>query len=201
MLRLDANTLVLMRGGDVLGSALSFSVGSGEGRVIKGRNGRGKTTLLRTLLGLCPPHSGSVRLCHQADPTTALSIPLHAHFVGHQTALKLNLTVEENLCFWAEFTGAPCPTTLFLDQDILGLARLWTLPVGVLSSGQRRRVALGRLKVSLRPIWILDEPTVGLDEASCKKLEAMIRTHLADGGLVIAATHLDLDIPLPVLEL
>ncbi len=116
------------------------------------------------------------------------------HYLGHLDALKTALTLEETLAFWMRFLGAGAPSEAGIEAalDAVGLADLIDLPAGYLSAGQRRRLAIARLLVAPRPIWLLDEPTAALDAASEATLGRLMAAHLAGGGLILAATHLTL---------
>jgi heme exporter protein A len=105
--------------------------------------------------------------------------------------MKTVMTVEENLAFWRDFLG---PGRRGLDEalEMVGLEAIGHLPFGYLSTGQRRRAALARLLVSDRPVWLLDEPTSGLDAASITRFSGIMRRHLEDGGIIVAATHVPL---------
>ncbi len=190
-MRLIADNLSGERGGRTVFSGVALSLGEGESLVVTGPNGSGKSTLLRVVAGLLPEASGSVRVegGGEAFPTVASA----SHYLGHLNAMKPALTVAENLRFWREFCGSPD-----LDvQDALatvGLGTIGHLPYGYLSTGQRRRAAIAKLLVSRRPVWLLDEPTVGLDKESEAKFSALMVAHLAGGGIVVAATHLPLGI-------
>ncbi|MGQ0673546.1 MAG: heme ABC exporter ATP-binding protein CcmA [Hyphomicrobium sp.] len=194
-MQLIVDDLTQRRGGRRVIDGLSFRVSSGEALVLLGANGTGKTTLMRTLAGFLAPDSGSVRLDGGIADTP---VGEQCHFVGHLNGLKSNLTVAENLVFWAEYlTGQPLPSIDGRVVDALeafaigGLARI---PAGYLSAGQKRRVALARLLVVERPLWLLDEPTASLDTASAKQVSRAITAHTASGGLAIVATHLPLDL-------
>jgi heme exporter protein A len=184
-MRLSAVDLACHRGGRDVFAGVSFAVASGEALTITGRNGAGKSSLLRTVVGLVRITQGSFAV-EGGDPE--LSIAEQAHYLGHQDALKPSLSVAENLQFWAGFLGArgvdtqPC-------LDAVGLDELADLPAAYLSAGQRRRLSIARLLAVKRPIWLLDEPTSSLDAAAQDRLAAFMRTHLAEGGLILAATH------------
>ena len=183
---LVVEALSVARGGVPLLDGVSFALGAGEALLLRGPNGVGKTTLLRTVAGLQPPLAGAVRV---EDDAVALA--------GHADGVKAQFTVAENLAFWSRiFGGAPVAPAL----DALGLASLADRPARDLSAGQRRRLGLARLLVTGRPLWLLDEPSVSLDAGSVERLTAMLETHLAGGGAALVSTHLPLG-ALPSLDL
>ena len=184
-MRLTAVDLHCHRGGRDVFSGLGFAVGAGEALIVTGRNGAGKSSLLRTVAGLVQLTRGRLEL-EGGDPE--LSIAEQAHYLGHQDALKPALSVGENLAFWAGFFGAPRPD-LPQALEAVGLAALIRLPAAYLSAGQRRRLSIARLVVVKRPIWLLDEPTSTLDLSAQDRLSGLMQAHLAEGGLILAATH------------
>jgi heme exporter protein A len=190
---LEARSVAAFRGDHLVFEDVSFRLEPGAALVLTGRNGSGKTTLLRLLAGLMPPAAGDVRW----DGEDALSdLPAHGlrlAYLGHQDALKLGLTPVENLSLWAR--GRDRPDAIETALEAVGLADLAQLPARMLSAGQRRRVAIARLLVTRAPLWLLDEPTTALDAASVAKLGEMAASHRAAGGIVVAATHLDLPLP------
>ncbi len=189
-MQLSANNLVCHRGGRTVFSGLSFTVAGGEGLLLEGPNGTGKTSLLRILAGFGAIENGTLELEGADDE---LTIGQRAHYLGHQNALKLALSVEENLAFWAHFMGQPVTSGAITDHlGAFNLARLSSYSAGLLSAGQKRRLALSRLELVPRPIWLLDEPSVGLDAASCNLLADAMSRHMAAGGLLIASTHTNL---------
>jgi heme exporter protein A len=183
-LRLTVHDLACRRSGRLIFEGLSFSLGGGGALAVTGRNGAGKSTLLAILAGRLQAEAGTVALEGAGERT----LPECLHLVGHREALKTALTAEENLAFAARLLGAPALQPAEALERV-GLAHAARLPVAYLSAGQRRRVALARLLVARRPVWLLDEPTAALDATSQGTLQAMMGEHLADGGLIVAATH------------
>jgi heme exporter protein A len=193
-LKLLIEALSVMRGHRYVLHNLSFAIGPGEAIVLTGPNGAGKTTLIRTIAGLIRPESGQIEL-QGGSPN--LDLAEQCHMVGHLNAVKATLTVEENIAFWERFLDTTsrkgiAHTTIPAVLERMGLASIADLPAGYLSAGQRRRLALARLLVAERPVWLLDEPTVSLDTASRDFLAGIIREHVAGKGIVIAATHVPL---------
>jgi heme exporter protein A len=186
---IEAQALAAFRGERLVFRDLSFRVERGGALVLAGPNGSGKSTLLRLLAGLVRPAAGSLLW----DGGDALAdLPEHARrlaYVGHLDAVKPGLTVAENLSFAAR--GAAVGAAL----EALGLEALAGLPARMLSAGQKRRLALCRLALSTAPLWLLDEPTLGLDAASVERFGALLARHRAAGGIVVAATHLPLPLP------
>ena len=187
---LTARGLAVFRGERLVFRDLGFSVSAGGALVLAGPNGSGKSTLLRLLAGLVRLAAGEL-LWDGAD--TLADIAAHARlvaFAGHADAVKPGLTVAENLRFIASLSGGSVADALAL----VGLSPLADLPARMLSAGQKRRLALARLPLANRPLWLLDEPTLGLDAASIDRFGAMLRDHRAGGGLIVTATH----VPLPL---
>jgi heme exporter protein A len=177
------------RGDNVLFDNLGFAITRGEALVITGPNGAGKSTLLRILAGLLAADSGEFVLL--GDDGAALPVSEFAHYLGHRNAMKRELRVQENLSFWKSFQRSDNGEGLSVDEAIeqVGLTGVAHLPFGYLSAGQQRRIALARLLVSRRPLWLLDEPTAALDKRSDRLFADLVRQHLEAGGLAIAATH------------
>ena len=173
--------LSLSRGGRVLFEELSFAAASGAYVEVQGSNGSGKTSLLRAIAGLLRPSAGEIAIEGADEPSLAL------HYVGHANALKREASVREHLHYWAGLFGGS-PSEDFVAQ-MLDLARVMALPVRVLSQGQARRLALARLIVAPRPVWLLDEPAAALDDAGKAVLNELIASHRASGGIVLAAVH------------
>jgi heme exporter protein A len=190
---LEARSVAAFRGDHLVFEDVSFRLEAGAALVLTGRNGSGKTTLLRLLAGLMPPAAGDV--LWQGEDALA-DLPAHGlrlAYLGHQDALKLGLTPLENLSLWAR--GRDRSEAIETALEAVGLADLAQLPARMLSAGQRRRVAIARLLVTRAPLWLLDEPTTALDAASVVKLGEMAAAHRAGGGILVAATHLDLPLP------
>jgi heme exporter protein A len=184
-MQLFADNLACVRGGREVFRNLSFALPGGEALLVTGRNGAGKSSLLRAIAGLVRLTAG--RLALDGGDAEA-TIGEQAHYLGHQDALKTALSVSENLQFWADYLGgradAAAPALAAVD-----LARLADLPAAYLSAGQRRRLSIARLVAVKRPLWLLDEPTSALDAASQVRLSELMRAHLAGGGMIVAATH------------
>ena len=189
-MRLVAEGLSAKRGEDLIFQDISFEIASGEALVVKGANGSGKSTLLRVLAGLLPAHSGAAKLLAAAQPVERVSEA--AHYLGHRNAMKRELTVEENLTFWQSFLGdfaGGAGLSVVEAVEAVGLGGIAHLPFGYLSAGQQRRMAMAKLLVSWRPVWILDEPTAALDAAAETMFAGLVMAHLSRGGIAIAATH------------
>jgi heme exporter protein A len=189
-MRLSANDLVCVRGGREVFAGVGFSLAAGEALAVTGRNGSGKSSLLRMIAGLLRAVSGRLAL-EGGDPER--NIAEQAHYLGHQDALKPSLTVAENLRFWSDYLGparrAGAQTLPEAALAATGLEALARLPAAYLSAGQRRRLSVARLLAVHRPIWLLDEPHAALDAAAQVRLAEIMREHLDQGGLIVAAVH------------
>lgn len=183
-LALSAENLACRRGGRLVFEDLSFSLGNGEAIALTGRNGAGKSSLIAMICGRLRPAGGSLRI----DGAGETPLPELIHLVGHRDGLKTALTARENLEFAQALLGEASASA---EEALaaVGLPHVAALPVGYLSAGQRRRVALARLLVSRRPLWLLDEPTSALDTAAQAMLVGLMRQHLMQGGAILAATH------------
>ncbi len=180
-MELSVTDLAVARGGVAVLAGIGFRVSAGGALVLRGPNGIGKTTVLRTLAGLQPPLAGQVSLS-----------PEEMAYGGHADAVKSMLTVAENLSFWAQVhgTGDIAPALRAFDLDTLALRVAQNL-----SAGQKRRLGLARLILTGRRVWLLDEPTVSLDAASVALFGQVLRGHLEAGGMALLASHTDLGLP------
>ncbi|MFZ2030650.1 MAG: heme ABC exporter ATP-binding protein CcmA [Vitreimonas sp.] len=177
---LTVHDLAIARGGRVLFEALSFAVQSGGYAEIRGANGSGKTSLLRAIAGFLKPRAGQITFANVEEPSGAL------HYLGHLNGLKPAASVGAHACYWGGLLGGGD------DRDALervGLRRIADLPARALSQGQARRLALARLLVAPRPIWLLDEPAAALDANGRTMLSEIIASQRAVGGVVLAAVH------------
>ncbi|MGL4543422.1 MAG: heme ABC exporter ATP-binding protein CcmA [Polymorphobacter sp.] len=172
------------RGGQLLFERLDLRLEPGAALQVEGRNGAGKSSLLRILAGLLRPVAGRV------------INPFRIGWAGHELALKPSMRLRDELSHWARLDGRG-PEAVAAALAAFDLAPLADLPVGVLSSGQKHRAGLARAHASGAELWLLDEPGVGLDGASLARLAAAMRAHRAAGGLVIAATHGDIGLDAP----
>lgn len=188
-MQLTATGLRCERGGRTVFRDVSLSLKAGEMMQLTGPNGSGKSSLLRLIAGLNETVGGRLEL---EGGHGDLSIGQQAHYIAHQEAVKAALTVSENLSFWTNFLGGDGDVDTALAA--FDLSRLVGFPAGLLSAGQKRRLALARLVLVPRVLWLLDEPSVGLDTASQQRLAAVMDSQLARGGMIIAATHVPLGI-------
>ncbi len=186
---LRAFGLALSRGDTKLAQNLDLSLDPREAILLTGHNGAGKTTLLRALAGFVRPDAGRVEINGQPLSETAGE---QVGWLGHTDGLKPAETVRQSLAFWMRVQGggkiSPLPTLRALDMD-----RWIDRPTGRLSRGQQRRIALARVILSNRPIWLLDEPAGPLDGQGRTRLAEQVQAHRSKGGSVIAATHQVLD--------
>ena len=189
-MKLSGRGIRCVRGGREVFSGLDFVISSGEALAVTGANGSGKTSLLRMIAGLLALSGGSIGL---DSGEGELTLAEQAHYLGHRDAMKPALSVLENLSFWRNFLGGEAfDAGQSLEQ--VGIAHASHLPAAYLSAGQRRRLSIARLIAVRRPIWLLDEPTSALDAAGQTLFTAVMRDHLARGGIIIAATHAPLGI-------
>ncbi|HKU85597.1 MAG TPA: cytochrome c biogenesis heme-transporting ATPase CcmA [Casimicrobiaceae bacterium] len=192
---LEAERLTAQRGHATLFADVSLAVRGGSALVVTGRNGSGKTTLLRMLAGLTAPVAGEIRWRRSVTRPFDVRLRAAVAFNGHLPALKDELTAEENLAQWVSLGDRPPASAAIRDAlAAVALERRRSLPVRLLSQGQRRRIGLARLRLSRRPLWILDEPLTALDDEGVDVLHGLLETHLAGGGICVAASHQ----PLPI---
>ncbi|OZB16793.1 MAG: heme ABC exporter ATP-binding protein CcmA [Rhodobacterales bacterium 34-62-10] len=177
-MELNVTGLSVARGGIPVLEGLDFTLRAGEALILRGPNGVGKTTVLRTVAGLQPPLAGTI-----GQERDAMA------YAGHADGIKTTLTVRENLEFWAAIFGTGGIDAALDAFDLTGLA---DRAAGGLSAGQKRRLGLARMVVTGRPVWVLDEPTVSLDTGAVALFAAAVRAHLAGGGMALMATHIDL---------
>ncbi len=202
LLRVDG--LEVERGGRLVIADLSLALQPGETVLVAGRNGAGKSTLLRALAGLLPAQAGTVIYGLADDETRGVET---VHYLGYEDALKPTLSVEENLSFWAAMLAASFPAQRGEDVPVadalaaFGIARLAPLPAAYLSAGQKRRVALARLLLAPRPIWLLDEPLIALDTGAQATLTALMAGQVAAGGAILVASHQPLALPHRAIDL
>ncbi len=186
---LELNEVAVARGGITVLEGVSFQLDAGHALILRGENGIGKTTLLRAIAGLQPTVNGMIKA-----PDESIA------FASHVDGIKAQLTVRENLEFWAEVYGN-ASSDVDAAIQAMNLTELIDRPAAQMSAGQKRRLGLGRLLVTARPIWVLDEPTVSLDRASVALFADIVRAHLAGGGAALIATHIDLEIEAETLDL
>ncbi len=193
-MNIEASGLSVERGGRAIFADLGFRLAAGEALVVSGANGAGKSTLLKAIAGLLPLAQGRITV----SPASEARLAELCHYVGHADAVKPSLTALENLSFLAALlaTGAARPGLAEVEDALarLGLGEVADLPCAYLSAGQKRRVALARLIVVGRPLWLLDEPLTALDAAAQIIALDIMAAHLAEGGLIVAATHAALPI-------
>lgn len=193
---LDVTNLACVRGDRPLFQHLSFGLKPGELLHIVGANGSGKTTLLRTLCGLSQPAAGEIRWRSADIHELGDDYRRQLAYVGHHNGIQGELTARENLLVAACLAGA----TGAADDDAVlaqvGLAAYRGFAAKILSQGQKRRLALARLVVARKPLWVLDEPFSALDARSSATMTALLSDHLAGGGLIVITSHQDLAIEL-----
>ncbi|MDH3513547.1 MAG: cytochrome c biogenesis heme-transporting ATPase CcmA [Gammaproteobacteria bacterium] len=193
---LEVIDLECVRGDRPLFSHLSFSLRPGELLHVTGVNGSGKTTLLRTLCGLTRPQSGEIRW--NGTGIKKLGDEYHSQlaYVGHTNGIQGDLTPLENLGVAASLSGSTdkSPSQIGATLERLGLKAYHHFPSKILSQGQKRRLALARLVVGRKPLWILDEPLSGLDVDSVSLMTTILMEHLAQGGMIIVTSHQEIDV-------
>ncbi|MFA0086145.1 heme ABC transporter ATP-binding protein CcmA [Vibrio sp. 10N.286.49.C2] len=190
---LEVIKLTAIRDERVLFENLSFSLQSGDLVQIEGRNGTGKTTLMRIIAGLGDRESGEIRWKDETIESNREEYHQSLLFLGHQTGVKRELTAFENLKFYQSIHAPDTSESQIFDSlTQVGLAGREDVPVAQLSAGQQRRVALARLWLSEQPLWILDEPLTAIDKQGVKVLEDLFLNHANKGGIVLLTTHQDM---------
>ena len=187
----SGHALACRRGERLVFRGLDFALDAGAALVLTGANGSGKSSLLRLMANLLPPQSGTLSWEGQAIGRDPAAHRARLHFIGHQDALKPVLTVFETVAFWGGLRGGD-EATAVASLVRFGLDHLADSPCRLLSAGQRKRVSLARLLAGKASLWLLDEPTTGLDDASTHRLETVLAEHREAGGIVIATTHIPL---------
>lgn len=188
---LAVEALACARGGRLVFRDVALALQAGQALSLRGANGSGKSSLLRMLAGLLAPSAGAIRWEGRDIAEDREGHRGRVGYLGMLDALKPALTVAENLAFHAALHGG-APTRARHAIDAVGLAKLAATPARRLSQGQRRRAAIARLLVQDSPLWLLDEPTLALDQDGLARLGAAISAHLAGGGIAVIATHVEL---------
>ncbi|MEO1552098.1 MAG: heme ABC exporter ATP-binding protein CcmA [Pseudomonadota bacterium] len=190
-------TLTVKRAGRTIVRDCSFSCAPGQAVMLRGPNGAGKSTLLRAIAGFLPC-TGTVSLNGHSLAQDKDEVQAQLAYAGHLDAIKPALSVGENLELWADVFGSDRFNEVLGRFDLSAIAMR---PAGACSAGQRRRLGLARLALVDRALWLMDEPTVSLDQENVARIEAEVARHLDEGGMAVIATHLPLDVPHHVLEL
>jgi heme exporter protein A len=194
ILELQVENLAIVRGDRLLFEGLTFALRSGQAMSLTGRNGAGKTSLLRAIAGFLRPAGGDIYFLGKDGPLEAEEARAGGlHMAGHQDGLKTNRLAQDEFLFQARWTGADA-AGIARAREALDLDVIADLEVRKLSAGQRRRLSLGRLISSPRPLWLLDEPLAPLDAGHRAAFGLMMSAHLAQGGMILAAVH----DPLPI---
>lgn len=191
---LEVRDLTAIRDDRELFESVSFSVSAGDLVQVEGRNGSGKTTMLRIITGLGDSEAGEIFWKGVETRKDRDAFHQDLLFIGHQTGVKKELTAFENLSFYQQLNGSTGVTEddIWMALAKVGLAGKEDIPAGKLSAGQQRRVALARLWLSRHPLWILDEPLTAIDKQGIKVIEALFVEHTQNGGMVLFTTHQDM---------
>ena len=198
----EGRGLTCRRGERWVFAGLDFALPAGGALLLTGPNGSGKSSLLRVMAGLLPPAAGSLQWEGAPLRAEPEGHRRRLHFLGHLDAAKPVLSARENLAFWAALRGGETARSGEAARDLLdraldgfGLAALAEVPARLLSAGQKRRLALARLLATPAELWLLDEPSVGLDSASVEAMTAAMAQHREGGGRIVVSTHLPLELP------
>jgi len=198
---LEVSNLTAIRDERVLFESLSFQLQSGDLVQVEGRNGTGKTTLLRIISGLGDRDEGSISWKGESIESNRDAYHQDLLFLGHQTGVKRELSAYENLHFYQSIhNSTTTKEDIYYALTQVGLAGREDVPAGQLSAGQHRRVALARLWLSKQPLWILDEPLTAIDKQGVKVLESLFMKHAESGGIVLLTTHQDMFADSPKLK-
>jgi len=181
---LELQALVVAREGAALSSPLNLTLKGGEVLAVRGSNGSGKSTFLKTLAGLVPLGGGEIRV-NNVWPAPQASL-----YFGHKRALTMEMSVEDNVALWARLHG--CPELTAVALHYFDLTDIADVPVSKLSAGWQQRVALTRLITAPAFLWLLDEPTANLDGEGVSLLQSLMQTRLERGGMIIVATHAEM---------
>lgn len=192
---LEARHLHLWRGDRHVLRGLSFSAGFGEAMHVRGPNGTGKTTLLRTLAGFLWPEEGELYWMGGPIAKDRDGYAAALAYLGHENAMKFDLTPRENLRYMAGVRHAVADTDIDAAIDRLGITGQRDLPFRSLSAGQKRRAAMARVLLMRAKLWLLDEPFTNLDVDGVRELSTVIAEHVRAGGMAILTAHAELDLP------
>jgi heme exporter protein A len=191
---LTVNSITHYKNQQLIFKDLGFSLGLGSALVLSGKNGVGKTTLLKTIAGLCRQDQGEILWNNENVQKFYPEFCADINYIGHKNFLKPKLTVWQNLSFYAQISD----TEILLPAAIkyFSLEEILEKPVYQLSSGWQKKVMLAKLLYSPAAIWLLDEPTVNLDKEAKERLFNLVSTRIKDGGIVIIATHDEIFAPI-----
>jgi heme exporter protein A len=195
-LSLDVSDFGCIRNGRVLLRHISFHLDAGQVLLVQGGNGSGKSTLLRSLAGLMTWRAGTLTFCGEKLLASSPSLQQKISYLGHQCGMSDGLTGAENLGVALQLQG------IAWDADRVatvlkqwGVAEVAHRPMFRLSQGQRRRLAIARVLLSGRPVWLLDEPDNSLDVVGSELLQQALAEHARTGGLAVVVSHRNLFVP------